>query len=90
MMPRKVKDILVREEEEGFLLYNPLTDELHAVSNLGMTILEECDGSNTVDDILTTLACANPFFSYTDARTSIIDFLKEMADRKVLSLKGPL
>lgn len=86
MIPHKAANIVSREEETGFLLYNPLTDELHTVSHLGMTILDACDGTNSVDDILAILASSNPLFLDADARVLIMDFLKEIADRKILNI----
>lgn len=48
----RAERIRVRDESENkFLLYNPRTDELHIVSELGKRLFDLCDGRE-IDEIV--------------------------------------
>ena len=44
-------DIVFREEEEGAFLFNPKTDVLRCVNQVGAFICRYCNGKNNLDDI---------------------------------------
>ncbi|HET7541447.1 MAG TPA: PqqD family protein [Polyangiaceae bacterium] len=71
-------DCVVRPQEDGFLIYNSRTDELHLVSRLGHYIYELCDGTRDV----ATIEAA--FGSATDGTPSVLGFIQLLASRGIL------
>jgi hypothetical protein len=49
---------VVREQEDGHLLYNPRTDELHLLPPTGFYAYRLCDGVRTVAEVTAKLAAA--------------------------------
>ena len=53
---RLAPDVLLREEDDGFLLYDIRRDVLYEGNDTGRQILALCDGSRTVAEIMESLS----------------------------------
>ncbi len=84
MFPKKKTDVVCRVEEDGYLFYNPETDELHLVSFMGKDIFDMCTGENSANDILSYLALTQPILYGPDSRQLVTNFLKELEKRQLI------
>ncbi|MBI5287331.1 MAG: hypothetical protein HY878_07070 [Deltaproteobacteria bacterium] len=46
--------LVIREENEGYLLYNPDTDQLHSISDDAYSFLQLLDGTRNVESAIHT------------------------------------
>ena len=87
----KVARVRIREEDDdNFLLYHPVTDELHMVSRAGKDIFEMCDG-RSIDDLVidgAALLQADPASSENaePLRADVLSFLCALQKRQLVEL----
>lgn len=53
--PQRCADILLQPAGAETLLYDPRTDDVHALNQTALAIWELCDGGHTTDDMAQTL-----------------------------------
>ena len=87
----RVPRVRIRQEDENnFLLYHPITDELHMVSRAGKTIFEMCDG-RSIDDLVIDGAALLQKEAPTEAseeplRADVLRFLCALQNRQLIEL----
>lgn len=86
---RRVQGVRVRQErEDGYLLYQPTTDELHLVDARGMAVFELCDG-RSIDDVVAEGARLLSGDDGTDdarlgAERDVFAFLRKLQTRRLV------
>lgn len=74
---------VVRQQEEGFLLYNPRTDELHLLPATAFFAYRLCDGLHSIGEVAAELAAATGA-DESEARKRVRGFLISLVDRGLL------
>lgn len=77
--------VVRRQQQEGFLIYNSTTDEMHLVSSMGYYIYQLCDSIRSVGEIEALLApdsAASPGLEDHPVRA----FLAGLVARQVLEI----
>lgn len=54
-IPRIKRETVIREEDDGAFIFDPVTDELSAVNETGLLVLRQIDGKRTLADIINTV-----------------------------------
>lgn len=77
---------VVREQERGYLLYNPRTDELHLLQPTAYHAYRLCDGLHTVEEVAEelALACRIPA---AEALGPTTRFLADLVERGLLEVE---
>ena len=70
-----------RPMDEGHLIYNAHTDELHVLTPFAHYLYELCDGTRSVHEIA-------GFFAPSVARDGIVDLLGSLVARGLLEIDG--
>jgi polyhydroxyalkanoate synthesis regulator phasin len=55
-VPRLKRETVIRQEDDGAFIFDPVTDELSAVNATGLLVLSQIDGKKTLADIVCTVA----------------------------------
>lgn len=55
-VPKMKPETVVREEDDGAFIFDPITDALSAVNETGLLILTQIDGKKTLSDIINAVA----------------------------------
>jgi hypothetical protein len=55
-IPRIKRETVIRQEDDGAFIFDPVTDELSAVNETGLLVLSQIDGKRTLADIINTVA----------------------------------
>src|SRR3954471_9968846 len=50
--PRRVEGLDINPAEDGFIIYQPEQDRVHFLNPTAVLILELCDGSHSIDEIV--------------------------------------
>ena len=74
---------VVRRQEEGYLLYNPRSDELHLLPPTAFRAYRLCDGVHSVDEVALELAAATQT-AEDESRDRVRDFLAALVERGLL------
>ncbi|MFZ5636348.1 MAG: PqqD family peptide modification chaperone [Pseudomonadota bacterium] len=86
---RRVQGVRIRQErEDGYLLYQPTTDELHLLDARGMAVFELCDG-RSIDDVVAEGARLLPGDAGADgvgdrAEREVFAFLQKLQTRRLV------
>jgi hypothetical protein len=56
--PRRRQDLIFREIDEDFVIYDPVTDHTLLLNVSSAAVLELCDGSRTLGDMVDEVAAA--------------------------------
>ena len=59
-VPKMKRETVVREEDDGAFIFDPVTDALSAVNETGLLILGQIDGKKTLADIIDAVAAGFP------------------------------
>lgn len=84
-IPIQAPHCVVRRQQEGYLFYNPHTDEMHLVPAAGFAVYSQCDGVRTVADIQQWMAPAARA-RRADAQAAVARFLEDLARRGILEV----
>jgi hypothetical protein len=76
---RLAPDVLLREEDDGFILYDIRRDVLYEGNDTGRQILTLCDGSRTVEEIMESLSVTSGL-SPEEMSGYVGDFLDGLLD----------
>lgn len=79
---------VVRPQQEGYMLYNPRTDELHLLPPAGWYAYRLCDGLHSVGEVAAELAAATDSGA-EESLTRVRDFLGALLARGLLVEEGP-
>ncbi len=55
-IPRIKRETVIRQEDDGAFIFDPVTDELSAVNETGLIVISQIDGKRTLADIINTVA----------------------------------
>jgi hypothetical protein len=55
-IPRIKRETVIRQEDDGAFIFDPVTDALSAVNETGLMVLRQIDGKKTLADIINTVA----------------------------------
>jgi hypothetical protein len=55
-IPRMKRETVIREEDDGGFIFDPITDGLSAVNETGLAVLRQIDGKKTLADIINAVA----------------------------------
>jgi len=82
--PRIKRDVVLREEDDGAFVFDPIEDTLRVVNETGSLIFAKMDGTRTIDEIIKEVT---PLFTDTCEET-----IREDAERFIhdLALRGLL
>ncbi|MBN1573173.1 MAG: PqqD family protein [Deltaproteobacteria bacterium] len=83
--PSIKKDIVLREEDDGAFLFDPIQDRLQALNETGVFVFKELNGKNSVDDIV-----KNVLSQYSDVESGTVkkdveEFIEQIKTRGFLS-----
>ena len=56
--PRQRQDLIFRQIDEDFVVYDPVTDHTLLLNASSAAVLDLCDGSRTLDDMVHEVATA--------------------------------
>ena len=85
-IPIRSKDVLVRHDNGGILLFQTRTDEMHYVSNDVHEVLSLCDGARTVGEIGDLFAGEGSEVPCPERRKPVERLIEELASRGVVEL----
>ncbi len=88
--PRIRDDVILRKQDEGYLLYNPATDHLHSVSDEGVRFLSLLDGKLSIEDAIRifvhALDCDEKEMERVKWLTLL--FVKDLMERQLLEIQA--
>jgi hypothetical protein len=76
---------VVRGQEEGHLIYNPRTDELHLLRPSSFCVYQLCDGLRSVGSVCDAFAGERPS---TDVDRAVTGLLDKLVSRGLLEIQG--
>lgn len=85
-IPIQSRDVVVRKESEGMLLFQIRTDEMYFISNSGFELLRLCDGSLTITQIEEVFTKDLSQLEKFECCQQIERLMVNLADRKVIEL----
>ncbi len=77
-------DVVVRPETDGYLLYNPATDQLHLISGEGHAFLQMLDGTRTLESAISDFVTGLEPTAAEHAKWLTLLFVKNLVERKLL------
>jgi hypothetical protein len=84
-IPLQAPHCVVRRQQEGYLFYNPHTDEMHLVPAAGYAVYAQCDGVRTVAEIQQWMMPAASADTAV-AEAGIVQFLAALAARGLVEV----
>lgn len=87
-IPIPGRDVIIREDVDGVLLFQVRTDEMHYLSNSAFRVFSMCDGSCTTGELKRKLAKNNAECATKEGNERIDRFLQDLAERRLLELWG--
>jgi hypothetical protein len=85
-IPIRSKDVLIRRDGGGVLLFQTRTDEMYYVSDGVHEVLKLCDGARTIGEISDLFAGKGPESSCPDRREPVEHLIEELTTRGVVEL----
>lgn len=85
-LPVPCKDVVVRREPDGVLLFQVETDEMYFVPDGAFALFQLCDGTSTVGQIARLVASYRPEFASAEGEASVARFMDALADRHLIEL----
>ena len=55
-IPTMKRETVIRDEDDGAFIFDPITDALSAVNETGLLVLRQIDGKKTLADIINAVA----------------------------------
>ncbi|MBN2225035.1 MAG: PqqD family peptide modification chaperone [Deltaproteobacteria bacterium] len=83
-IPKIKQETVIREEDDGAFIFDPVTDELSAVNETGLLVLRQIDGKRTLVDIINTVASEFSEVEPDDIRRDVEAFVEGLVDRGVI------
>jgi hypothetical protein len=81
-IPLLSKDVVTRSDSNGMLLFQVRTDEMHFISEAAYSVLNYCNGSQTISEIK---AVIEPFLPSSNS-SQIDRFFESLVERNVIEL----
>ncbi|MDY6865826.1 MAG: PqqD family protein [Halobacteriota archaeon] len=84
--PVRSEDLVWRVIEDDIVILTSDGREIHTLNKVGGAIWELADGTISLNDI-TSKICNRFDVSFETAREDVIEFAKELSDKKLLEIK---
>ena len=82
--PSVKDDIVLREEEDGAFLFDPIQDFFQALNETGVFVFKELNGKNTIDDIVKKILSQYSDIEPDAAKKDVEIFIKQIKERGFL------
>ena len=83
-IPKIKREIVVREEDDGAFIFDPITDGLSAVNETGLLILRQIDGKKTLADITGAVAAEFSDVEPNEVARDVEAFIEGLVSRKLI------
>jgi|GEM_PF-1123736 len=83
-IPKIKREIVVREEDDGAFIFDPITDGLSAVNETGLLILRQIDGKKTLADITNAVAAEFSDVEPNEVARDVESFIEGLISRKMI------
>ena len=85
LYPSIKKDIVLREEDDGAFLFDPIQDALQALNETGVFVFKELNGKNSVDDIVKKVLSQYSDVESDAVKKDVEEFIEQIRARGFLS-----
>jgi len=79
--PRLKPDTVLRQEEDGAFLFDPISDALVCVNETGREIVRGLDEGKSVDEIITKLNVLYPDIEPKTLQEDVLSFVERLVER---------
>jgi hypothetical protein len=83
-IPKIKRETVIREEDDGAFIFDPVTDELSAVNETGLLVLRQIDGKRTLVDIINTVASEFSEVEPDGIRRDVEAFIEGLVNRGLI------
>jgi hypothetical protein len=84
LVPRFRRETVIREEDDGAFIFDPITDALSAANETGLLILRQIDGKKTLAEITNTVAAHFSEIEPEQIRRDVEAFIDELVSRGLI------
>ena len=81
--PRRKEKVLARETSDALIVLNLNTGQYYALDEVGWKVLELCDGTRSVSDVISAI-CDEYDAPADTIKTDVLKVLEEMIDEDLL------
>jgi hypothetical protein len=87
-LPRYIRspDVVLREEPDGALLFNPDTNQIRVINTTGLFIWNACEGGSSAEDIVSLLQTSFDGVPAGQVAGQVRDFIDDMAANGFIGL----
>jgi hypothetical protein len=78
-------DIVLREEDDGAFIFDPIKDILQVLNGTGLLVFKELNGKNSIDDIAQKLQSEYPEMSPEAVKQDVTLFIEQIRTRGFLA-----
>lgn len=78
-------DIVLREEDDGAFLFDPIQDVLQALNDTGVFVFKELNGKNSIDDIVKKVLSQYSEVESDAVKKDVEAFIEQMKARGFLA-----
>jgi len=78
-------DIVLREEDDGAFLFDPIQDIFQALNETGVFVFKELNGKNNIDDIVKKILSQYSDIEPDAARKDVEAFIEQIKGRGFLA-----
>lgn len=78
-------DLVLREEDDGAFIFDPIQDSLQVLNETGVFVFKELNGKNSVDDIVKKLLSQYSDMGADAVKKDVEAFIEQMKGRGFLS-----
>jgi hypothetical protein len=78
-------DIVLREEDDGAFLFDPIKDSLQALNETGVLVFKELNGKNSVDDIVKKVLSQYPDIEPGAVKKDVEEFIEQIEAKGLLT-----
>jgi len=83
-IPRIKRETVIRQEDDGAFIFDPVTDELSAVNETGLLVLKQIDGKRTLADIINTVAAEFSHVGPDEIGRDVELFIEQLVNRGLI------
>lgn len=83
--PSVKDDLVLREEDDGAFIFDPIQDILQVLNETGVFVFKELNGKNSIDDIAKKVLSQYSEVEVEDAKKDVETFIEQMKGRGFLS-----
>jgi hypothetical protein len=83
-IPRIKRETVIRQEDDGAFIFDPVTDALSAVNETGLMVLRQIDGKKTLADIINTVASEFSQVEPEEIGRDVEEFIEGLVSRGLI------